>query len=293
MSKESQRYGSDRSFDPETRRYSRRYEARESSPVPELVSKYGDFENDTEGFMARMKERHVISQSMYSDLPAEQVDAMFAAFDRMPPNLQKQMGGSIPFRVVPEQDSPARFYGTGATLTYAGKSGGVGDFLSFSTKAGVVPSSPGKTVRGDAVQVFSGKAGGDAICRLVTKDTPHDTPQDTPVKFVELAPEKAGIHPALGKLRETENVVAQLLEENDRLNSENDRLDSENEVLKKKAEKAAAGVRMLVARIGRAAREVKSAIGNDSPADTIVSVMDLLVKEAAVDLGEDSDGVSG
>ena len=239
--------------------------------------------------MARMEERRAISQTMYSDLPAEQVDAMFAAFDRMPPNLQKQMGGSIPFRVVPEQDSPARFYGTGATLTYAGKSGGVGDFLSFSTKAGVVPSSPGKTVRGDAVQVFSGKAGGDAICRLVTKDTP----QDTPVKFVELAPEKPDGHLVFQKIRETEDVVAQLLKENDRLNSENDRLDSENEVLKKKAEKAAAGVRMLVARIGRAAREVKSAIGNDSPADTIVSVMDLLVKEAAVDLGEDSDGVSG
>ena len=288
MSKESQRYGSERSFDPESRRYGRRYEARESSPVPELVSKYGDFENDTEGFMARMKERRAIPQAMYGDLPADQIGAVFGAF-----NPQKQMGGSPPYKVVPEQGSPARFYGTGATLTYAGKSGSGGDFLSFSTKTGGVPSSPAKTVRGDAVQVISGKAGGDAICRLVTKDTP----QDTPVKFVELAPEKAGIHPALEKLRETEDVVAQLLKENDRLgsennrlDSENDRLDSENKALKKKVENADAGVRMLVARIRRATRDMKNAIENDSPADTILSVMDLLVKETGTACGEEIGG---
>ena len=237
--------------------------------------------------MARMKERHVISQSMYSDLPADQIGAMFGTF-----NLQKQMGGSPPYKVIPEQGSPASFYGAGATLTYAGKSGSGVDFLS---KTGGVLSSPAKTGGVDPVLVYSGKAGGDAICRLVTKDTPQDTPQDTPVKFVELAPEKPDGHLVFQKIRETEDVVTQLLEENDRLNSENDRLDSENEVLKKKAEKAAAGVKMMMARIRRAAREVKSAIGNDSPADTIVSVMDLLVKEARidVDLGEDSDGVSG
>jgi cell division protein FtsL len=282
MSKESQRYGSDRSFDPETRRYSRRYEARESSPVPELVSKYGDFENDTEGFMARMKERHVISQTMYSDLPAEQVDAMFAAFDRMPPNLQKQMGGSIPFRVVPEPVSSANFYGAGATLISPAKTGGV-------------PSSPAKTGGVDPVLVFPGKAGGDAICRLVTKDTPQDTPQDTPVKFVELAPEKPDGHLVFQKIRETEDVVTQLLTENDRLNSENDRLDSENKALKKKVETTAAGMRMLVARIGRASRDMKNALEGSSPAATIVSMIDLLVKDAGTACAEESDGeeVSG
>jgi cell division protein FtsL len=282
MSKESQRYGSDRSFDPETRRYSRRYEARESSPVPELVSKYGDFENDTEGFMARMKERHVISQTMYSDLPAEQVDAMFAAFDRMPPNLQKQMGGSIPFRVVPEPVSSANFYGAGATLISPAKTGGV-------------PSSPAKTGGVDPVLVFPGKAGGDAICRLVTKDTPQDIPQDTPVKFVELAPEKPDGHLVFQKIRETEDVVTQLLTENDRLNSENDRLDSENKALKKKVETTAAGMRMLVARIGRASRDMKNALEGSSPAATIVSMIDLLVKDAGTACAEESDGeeVSG
>ena len=290
MNKERQRFGSEKSFDPETRTYGRHFDDRESSPVPELVSKYGDFENDTEGFMARMKERHVISQSMYSDLPADQIGAVFGTF-----NLQKQMGGSPPYKVVPEQGSPASFYGAGATLTYAGKSGGGGGFLSFSTKTGGVPSSPAKTGGVDPVLVFPGKAGGDAICRLVTKDTPQDTPQDTPVKFVELAPEKPDGHLVFQKIRETEDVVTQLLTENDRLNSENDRLDSENEVLKKKAEKAAAGVKMMMARIRRASRDMKNALEGSSPAATIVSMIDLLVKDAGTACVEESDGeeVSG
>jgi len=265
MSKESQCYGSDRSFDPETNRYSRRYRDRESPPVPELVSKYGDFENDTEGFMARMSqkrdEKKNFHPSMYSDLPAEQVDAMFAAFNRMPSNLQKQMGGSIPLRVVPEPVSPAKFYGVGATLITPAKTGG----------GGGVPSSPAKTGGDGSVLVFSGKAGGDAVPVLLVKRGDQDTPQDIPVKIVESTPEKAGIHPALEKVRETEDVVAQLLEENARLNEEVKKL-------KGYVKSNVVDRSVLVEEVKSAVRETKAAVIEGKNRDTVIGMLNSLAR---------------
>jgi len=205
-----------------------------------------------------MKERRAISQTMYSDLPAEQVDAMFAAFDRMPPNLQKQMGGSIPFRVVPEPVSSAKVYGAGATLISPVRTGGV-------------PSSPAKTGGDGSVLVFSGKAGGDAVPVLLVKRGDQDTPQDIPVKIVESTPEKAGIHPALEKVRETEDVVAQLLEENARLNEEVKKL-------KGYVKSNVVDRSVLVEEVKSAVRETKAAVIEGKNRDTVIGMLNSLAR---------------